>query len=163
MFKAKASSRFLWPCSPQMPCLASCHARGSAGPASPYPPAINISPHAANGSAPPQVTNSHIKLLLITTGPTVVTVGHSVGAADLSGHRSCPPQRASPGLHSTHPCREMVPTQNTAASRAAVLQLLSPRKFHKKLFPAALAWGMDPRQGSACTTFLASSHTQQES
>lgn len=70
-------------------CLASCCARGSAGPASPYsqPP---TSPHVLLMAMPPQVTKGHIKLLLIIIGPTVVTVGTSVVTAALSGHRSCP-------------------------------------------------------------------------
>lgn len=37
---------------------------------------------------------------------------------------------------------------NTAASWAAVLQLLSPRNFYKKLFPAALAGGRETQQGA---------------
>jgi len=43
--------------------------------------------------------------------------------------------------------------QNTAASGAAVLQVLSPRNSYGKLFPVALAPGAEPRQG-ACVPSL---------
>lgn len=57
LFKNKAGSRFLWQpwLLAKAPCLASCHARGAAGPASPCPLATDVSPHPAKGCSSPRL------------------------------------------------------------------------------------------------------------
>lgn len=68
----------------QLPCKGVCTA------SLPLSPSHQHLPTPCQWQCFPQVTKSHIKLLLITTGPTVVTVGPGEGPATLDGHRSCP-------------------------------------------------------------------------
>lgn len=68
----------------QLPCKGVCRA------SLPLSPSHQHLPTPCQWQCFPQVTKSHIKLLLITTGPTVVTVGSGEGPATLDGHRSCP-------------------------------------------------------------------------